>query len=223
MIGTDAPYDCGSIGFVTGNAANLNPDFDDVDEGYTTLISPQMDLTSLSNPHINFASSFFCYHGPDQIDDTLKVFISNGSTSVLLDQIGAPQGNEMSYSFHSIPINGLLTINNTMQISVTISDENPNINITEAAFDHFWVSNYITTDILENTKEEFSLYPNPSNDKITIENAEIDSYLHIRDLNGKVQKTIQVSTSKMEIDLQFLSAGIYIIQNLGQSIRFIKL
>ena len=223
MIGTDAPYDCGSIGFVTGNAANLNPDFDDVDEGYTTLISPQMDLTSLSNPHINFARSFFCYHGPGQFDDTLKVFISNGSTSVLLDQIGAPQGNEMSYSFQSIPINGLLTINNTMQISVTISDENPNINITEAAFDHFWVSNYITTDISENTKEEFSLYPNPSNEKITIENAEIDSYVHIRDLNGKIQKTIQVSANKMEIDLQSLSAGIYIIQNLGQSIRFIKL
>ena len=223
MIGTDAPYDCGSIGFVTGNAANLNSDFDDVDEGYTTLISPQMDLTSLSNPHINFARSFFCYHGPGQFDDTLKVFISNGSTSVLLDQIGGPQGNEMSYAFQSIPINGLLTINNTMQISVTISDENPNINITEAAFDHFWVSNYITTDISENTKEKFSLYPNPSNEKITIENAEIDSYVHIRDLNGKIQKTIQVSTSKMEIDLQSLSAGIYIIQNLGQSIRFIKL
>jgi choice-of-anchor B domain-containing protein len=223
MIGTDAPYDCGSIGFVTGNDSNFNPDFDDVDEGYTTLISPQMDLTSLSNPHINFASSFFCYHGPGQIDDTLKVFISNGSTSVLLDQIGAPQGNEMSYSFQSIPINGLLTINNTMQISVTISDENPNINITEAAFDHFWVSNFSTAEISENTKEEFSLYPNPSNDKITIENAEIDSYVHIRDLNGKIQKTIQVSANKMEIDLQSLSAGIYIIQNLGQSIRFIKL
>ena len=223
MIGTDAPYDCGSIGFVTGNAANLNPDFDDVDEGYTTLISPQMDLTSLSNPHINFARSFFCYHGPGEFDDTLKVFISNGSTSVLLDQIGGPQGNEMSYAFQSIPINGLLTINNTMQISVTISDENPNINITEAAFDHFWVSNYITTDISENTKEKFSLYPNPSNEKITIENAEIDSYVHIRDLNGKIQKTIQVSVNKMEIDLQSLSAGIYIIQNLGQSIRFIKL
>jgi len=223
MIGTDAPYDCGSIGFVTGNDSNFNPDFDDVDDGYTTLISPQMDLTSLSNPHINFARAFYCYHGPGQIDDTLKVFISNGSTSVLLDQIGAPQGNEMSYSFQSIPINGLLTINNTMQISVTISDENPNINITEAAFDHFWVSNYNTTDISENTKEEFSLYPNPSNDKITIENAEVDSYVHIRDLNGKVQKTIQVSVNKMEIDLQSLSAGIYIIQNLGQSIRFIKL
>ena len=223
MIGTDAPYDCGSIGFVTGNAANLNTDFDDVDEGYTTLISPQMDLTSLSNPHINFARSFFCYHGPGEFDDTLKVFISNGSTSVLLDQIVGPQGNEMSYAFQSIPINGLLTINNTMQISVTISDENPNINITEAAFDHFWVSNYITTDISENTKEKFSLCPNPSNEKITIENAEIDSYVHIRDLNGKIQKTIQVSTSKMEIDLQCLSAGIYIIQNLGQSIRFIKL
>ena len=223
MIGTDAPYDCGSIGFITGNATNLNPDFDDVDEGYTTLISPQMDLTSLSNPHINFARAFYCYYGPGQVDDTLKVFISNGSTSVLLDQIGAPQENEMSYAFQSIPINGLLTINNTMQISVTISDENPNINITEAAFDHFWVSNYITTDISENTKEKFSLYPNPSNEKITIENAEIDSYVHIRDLNGKIQKTIQVSANKMEIDLQSLSAGIYIIQNLGQSIRFIKL
>jgi choice-of-anchor B domain-containing protein len=223
MIGTDAPYDCGSIGFVTGNDPNFNPDFDDVDEGYTTLISPQMDLTSLSNPHINFARAFYCYYGPGQVDDTLKVFISNGSTSILLDQIGAPQENEMSYAFQSIPISGLLTINNTMQISITISDENPNINVTEAAFDHFWVSNYNTTDISENTKEEFSLYPNPSNDKIIIENAEIDSYVDIRDLNGKVQKTIQVSANKMEIDLQSLSAGIYIIQNLGQSIRFIKL
>jgi hypothetical protein len=153
----------------------------------------------------------------------LKIFISNGTSSVLIDQIGAPQGNQMSYVYKSIPISGLLTINSSMQLYVTISDLNPNRNITEAAFDHFWVSNYLTTDIQETNKEKFSIFPNPTNEIINIENAVLESNVLIRDINGKVQKILQVTSNKMEINIENLSSGIYFIQNLDQSIRFIKL
>ena len=222
MIGTDAPYDCGLLGYVTGNAPNLNPDFDDVDNGGTTLISPQMDLTGLSDPHINFARAFYCFYGPNLVDDTLKISLSNGSVTVLIDYAAAPQGDEMSYAFKSIPISGLLPINTTMQLKVRIADQNPNNNITEAAFDHFWVSNYLTTEIAEVKKTTLLVYPNPSNDKITIENANMDSYLYLFDLNGRVQKSILVQSNTLEVDLEFLAPGAYILKNLDQSIRFIK-
>ena len=85
------------------------------------------------------------------------------------------------------------------------------------------MSNYLTTDIHETNKEKFSIFPNPTNEIINIENAVLESNVLIRDINGKVQKILQVTSNKMEINIENLSSGIYFIQNLDQSIRFIKL
>ena len=51
----------------------------------------------------------------------------------------------------------------------------------------------------------------------------MESNVLICDINGKVQKILQVTSNKMEINIENLSSGIYFIQNLDQSIRFIKL
>ena len=78
QIGVDDDWDCGNNAYLTGNSFTINSDYDDVDKGTAILVSPQMDLTSYSNPHINFSRGFYCYFGPQNIDDSLKIYLSNG-------------------------------------------------------------------------------------------------------------------------------------------------
>lgn len=223
MVGFDAPYDCGEIAFVTGNNSNLNPDFDDVDEGQTLLISPQMDLTSYLTPYINFARSFYCYHGVSPFDDTLKIFLSNGTTSVLIDQIGGPQGNLMSYEYVSIPITGLLPITNTMQLTVKISDEDPNINITEAAFDHFRVTENSTLANNENTNQtQRFIFPNPTNQHFKIKESKIGNEIKIYDIQGKLTFSQKLIADEQEINIGELENGTYFIHYQNNHFKVIK-
>lgn len=87
VVSADVPWDCGQNCFVTGNNPNLHPDFDDVDQGITVLNSPIMDLTSMPTPHFNYGRGFYCFYGPQLVDDTLKIFASNGIETVLIDQV----------------------------------------------------------------------------------------------------------------------------------------
>jgi len=212
MIGEDAPYDCGDFGFVTGNNPSFNPDFDDVDDGYTILVSPQMDLTGYATPYINYARAFYCYHGPFLPDDTLKIFLSNGTNSILIDQIGGAQGDLMNYEYVSIPISGLLPLTNTMQLSIRISDENPNINVTEAAFDHFRITENSTLKIEEiSNSKKLLIFPNPTNDNITISGINILNEIQLFDLNGKILINIKPQTSTLVLNLDSIESGTYFI------------
>jgi choice-of-anchor B domain-containing protein len=223
MVDFDAPYDCGEIGFVTGNNPNLNADFDDVDEGQTLLISPQMDLTSYSTPYINYARAFFCFHGPFLFDDTLKIFLSNGTNSVLIDQIGAPQGNLMSYEYKSIPITGLLPITNTMQLTVKISDEDPNINITEAAFDHFRVTESSTLSNQEITAQNNVLiFPNPTKDFITISGVKQDDIIQLIDIQGRLFFNGKAEQSSFNLNLNGINSGAYFLKVNDQVVKIVK-
>ena len=49
VMNGDVDGDCGNMAYVTGNAENVDPDFDDVDNGVTVLSSPVMNLSGYSN------------------------------------------------------------------------------------------------------------------------------------------------------------------------------
>ena len=223
MVGFDAPYDCGVVAFVTGNDPNFDADFDDVDEGETILISPQMDLTSYTTPYINYARAFFCFHGEAPFDDTLKVFLSNGTNSVLIDQIGAPQGNLMSYEYVSIPIAGLLPITNTMQLTVKISDEDPTINITEAAFDHFRVTENSTLSVDEAINQTNAIiFPNPISEHFQLLNSKIGEEISIFDLQGNLIVHIQMTEENQKINIESLDKGTYLVYYKNAYLKVIK-
>ena len=223
MVGFDAPFDCGDIGFVTGNDPNLNSTFDDVHEGQTLLISPQMDLTSFSTPYINYARAFYCFHGPFLFDDTLKIFLSNGTNSVLIDQIGAPQGNLMSYEYVSIPITGLLPITNTMQLTVKISDEAPNNNVTEAAFDHFRVTESSTLSNQEIANQNnLIVFPNPTTDFITISGVKEDDLIQLFDIQGRFYLKEKADQTSFKLNLSGLKSGAYFLKVNDQVFKIVK-
>ena len=66
---------------------------------------------------------------------------------------------------------------------------------------------------IENSKESFEIYPNPTNGKVVIELEElVKSSIQITDLQGGKVGTFTTNDSRLELDLSHLSKGIYIVQ-----------
>ena len=221
-IGEDASYDCGKLAYVTGNNPNLHPDFDDVDEGETILTSPPMNLTTYTNPYFNYSRGFYCYYGPYLVDDTLKIYASNGTTTVLIDAVGAPQGNAMDWESKSIALTGLLPITNSMQISIHISDEDPNVNITEAAFDYFTVSNSNVAEVPMLNKTTLFAYPVPMNDKVNLVGLTINQDLHLFDATGQLLANFMVNSENMTFDLSKFQNKVFIFVQGTNTLRVLK-
>lgn len=218
VMNGDFDADCGSMAYITGNDLNIDPDFDDVDNGETQLSSPVMDLSSYLNPVLTFYMDFYCYHGPGEIDDTLKIIVSDG-TIQMVDFI-APQSDEMQWSFYTLPLSGLDISNIT--ISFLVSDLPGNPNITEAALDLFRAEEFSGLND-QSFEEGLSIQPNPTTGEFTILGAEFGSEYLIQSLNGtEVQKGIVKSTKQM-VDINSFDAGLYIISIAGNQKKILKL
>ena len=206
------------MAYVTGNAENVDPDFDDVDNGVTVLSSPVMNLSGYSNPALTFYVDFYCNHGPNDIDDTLKFIVSDGTVQ-MVDFI-SPQSDEMAWGFFPIPLSGLDVSNITISFLVSDLPENPNI--TEAALDLFRVEEFSGLND-QNFVEDFSIQPNPTNGEFIILGAEFGSEYRIQSLNGiEVLKGIVKSTKHM-VDVNSFDAGLYIISIHGNQKKILKL
>ena len=221
VVNADVPWDCGSSCYVTGNNPNLHPDFDDVDQGNTVLISPPMDLTSYTNPHINYARGYYNYYGPLLVDDTLKIYLSNGAQLVLIDQVLPPNGNPMQWEYQSIPVNNLIPLTTSMQLVVSIADYDPNVNITEVAFDEFYVTNNSVSE-LESIEQEFSLFPNPVQNTVTFRGLLTNEPFVVRDIQGKLVFQGKCQKENESMDVSAWCSGIYFVSAQGQVVKFCK-
>ena len=75
-------------------------------------------------------------------------------------------------------------------------------------------------DVIDN----LTFYPNPVSDKLTIENAELESTIIICNIMGDIIIEKKVNSSSFQIDTRKLSPGIYIIRNTRtRSYKFIKI
>lgn len=207
----DADYDCGRDAYVTGNGTGQGTNDDDVDGGFTRLISPTMNLTTYSDPHLNYVRWFFCMFGATP-DDTLKVIVSNGFVSVVVDQIGPDVSQFNQWIPKSIKLSDFLPLTTSMQVSFLVSDEEPNGNITEAAVDFFYITNSNILDVVENVNSEFNVFPNPFEDNLTITNAEIGSNLEFINIQGQIVFKDVVVNETIKIDLGSLPNGIYFLK-----------
>jgi choice-of-anchor B domain-containing protein len=213
--GIDMDYDCSDKAFVTGNDPSLNDDIDDVDGGFTILTSPTMDLTAYNDPHINFSRWFFCMHG-NPPDDTLKVIVSNGITSVVIDQTGSNASEFYQWIPKSIRLLDYITPTSSMQVSFRVSDEDGNVNITEAGIDYFHVSNASVLEIAEQS-DNIEIFPNPVCNQLQVKGAhEGDNYFLV-DINGRILQQ-GIADENFIIDMSSFMNGTYFIQ-IGTSNR----
>lgn len=218
VMNGDVDVDCGNMAYVTGNAENVDSDFDDVDNGVTVLSSPVMNLSGYSNPALTFYVDFYCNHGPNDIDDTLKFIVSDGTVQ-MVDFI-SPQSDEMAWGFFPILLSGLDVSNIT--ISFLVSDLPGNPNITEAALDLFRAEEFSGLND-QSFVEGFSIQPNPTIGEFIILGAEFGSEYQIQSLNGiEVQKGFVKSTEQM-VDINSFDAGLYIISIEGNQKKILKL
>lgn len=86
-----------------------------------------------------------------------------------------------------------------------------------------WELNSSTTDISEiNSKDIFSLYPNPAANQLNIINKALISKIEIYDAGGKLQLT----TTNSSIDISNLKAGVYFVKAYSEkgivSQKFVK-
>jgi choice-of-anchor B domain-containing protein len=220
--GIDADYDCGMNAYVTGNDAALNPDIDDVDGGFTQLVSPTMDLTSYTNPHLNFSKWFFCLYG-NPPDDTLKVIVNNGLTSVVISQTVSDTNFFYQWVPESIRLLDFITPTANMQVIIRVSDNDDNVNITEAGFDYFHISNANVLSTEELAFNRILIYPNPMRDQVIIEGGDaVGQTYTIRSIEGSLMASGSCLEPKTQLNIEKFSSGIYLIECKGQIWKVIK-
>ena len=180
-----------------------------------------MDLTQYANPLFIFEYAFFCNHGPNNIDDTLSFMISNGTENEMFGQIIPPQGNPMEFNQYSYPIaESSLTITNSMTFKIFVSDLEPHVNITEAAFDYFRVEEAWGID--ESTMNTFSVYPNPVSESAIIKGAKLGSDFKLISSSGRVLVKGVIKSESHSIELDDLSNGFYFVFIDGVQKKIIK-
>jgi hypothetical protein len=220
--GVDMDFDCGDKAFVTGNDPVLNPDIDDVDGGYTQLISPTMDLTGYTDPHLNFSKWFFCLHG-NPPDDTLKVIVNNGLTSVVVSQTASDPNIFYQWIPESIRLLDYITPTANMQVFFRVSDIDGNVNITESGIDYFYISNANVLAIDAPKTSTGRIYPNPANAIVylTGEDFSGEEYL-VQSMEGSIVAKGKCSGNTSEISVAHLLPGMYFITCNGQVWKVMK-
>jgi hypothetical protein len=144
-----------------------------------------------------------------------------GSEQILIDQL-IPPNFTMSWETKSISLANLLPLNSSLQLMITISDYSPNINITEAGFDRFSITNYNNSSTADLSNEPLLLYPNPTNDHVVMKGLEQGNRIYLVDLNGSILKETIAESETIILDLSSLSAGIYVINHKGKNYKLIK-
>lgn len=214
----DAANDCNDICYVTGNEKSIDPNLSDIVNGETLLRSPSMDLSGMSDPYLLFDYWFYNFHGPNPPDDTLRVFLSDGTQQVEVFKVGSNMTLNVDWLSSQIRITDYIGLTNNMMLSVSCSDLDPNVNITEAAFDHFQIveSQFLS---IEDKESEVRIYPNPVNDELIV-NGITGNYVVYSSIGQKVAEGI-LNLELSRIDVSHMAEGIYILKIQDQTIQFV--
>ncbi len=112
----------------------------DVDGGTTTLLSPVIDMSTLSAPTVSYWRWYSNNQGVQ--DDTFRVDISNnnGASWVNVETLG-PAGNDVigGWIFHSFPVSSFVTPTSQVKLRF-VADDSGQGSVVEAAIDDFQVT-----------------------------------------------------------------------------------
>lgn len=209
----DVITDCGSFAIVTGNTPDYYVDADDIDNGTVTLTSPLMDLTTYTDPYINYSQWYYCYHGPNPPDDTLQISISNGVSTVVLQKTG-PDANinplDVTWQQRSFRILDFIALSPTMQVIVKAEDIG-NVNITEAGIDHFFIAEETELGLPE-ISNQWSVYPNPATHGVFIAGLEEAHAYRLMSIDGQLLAEGEVDAQHNEVKLLHAPAGLCLLE-----------
>lgn len=220
----DLPLDNGNMCYVTGNGGG-NPGLDDVDDGDAILTSPLTALSSLMNPVVRYSLWFYNDGGTGSLpDDTLNVYVTNQSDTILLEQItDTLKLSGVWRDQTEIELSPLLTINDSMQFIFKTSDYVVG-HIVEAGLDGFSIIDKMTTSTSDVSSTSLSFaYPNPTQDILYIEVNELevaqDWALDLHTIDGRMLLK-NMPIVNQTVSLHQIISGTYILRlrsaHLGQ-------
>lgn len=209
----DLPNDISDQAYVTGNGGG-NAGNDDVDDGITELISPVFDLSGYTDPIVRYSRWFYNAGGfGGNANDSLTIEISNGITTVVLNQIDIIWNNWVQDTFI---VSNYIAPTANMRITFRAGDYGQG-HIVEAAIDGFSVVDNPSVAVDDPFQNDIQLnvFPNPVGESATIRydlgtDLQGQSVFEIADLTGRVLKRINLNETSGQFKLDFnMASGLY--------------
>ena len=219
----------GLICYVTeGTAGSGAGDFD-VDNGKTTLTSPTFDLTSYTNPTIEYYRWYSNDQGATPGTDYWQVYISNDGVNYI--PVENTTVADHSWRNNVFRINDYLPSTSTFTVRFVAEDANAG-SLIEALMDEFSLyDGPSTTGISENAGlTMLSAWPVPANDQInitTIAKNRGTYNLQVTDALGKVLFTqplvLESGKNQYSLPVKNFANGIYFLNlNAGESRKAVR-
>ncbi len=212
----------GLICYVTGGLAGSGAGDYDVDNGKTTLTSPVLDLTSYSNPTIEYYRWYTNDQGATPGTDYWQVYISNDGINYI--PVEYTTISDHSWRNNVFRVNDYLPSTSTFTVRFVAEDANAG-SLVEALMDDFSLyDGPATTGITENSGITMvSVWPVPATEQVnfvTVNRTQGDFNLQIMDALGQVVYNNQLSLSagknQYSIPVKSMASGIYMM-NLSNS------
>jgi choice-of-anchor B domain-containing protein len=216
--GYDDTTDCSNMAYVTGNTGITASD-QDVDNGNTRLMSPSFSLTSYLDPYVDYSRWFYNAGGAGSPNDSISIYINNGTTTVLLDFAVASSPGSSTWVHKSFQVSAFITPSATMSLMVRTADNAPG-HIVEAGFDKFVVSEG-PTGISEHNNQISSavnVYPNPFTNETNISyrltnKIVAGASIVMFDVTGRIISTTPISQSEGVVAISpSVNSGIYYVR-----------
>lgn len=211
----DISGDLGGQCYVTGNGGGAPGEFD-VDSGTVQLTSPVFDLSDYQAPIVSYYLWFYDRNGTTPPDDELRVLLTNGPDTLLLETLDDSDFQWRPKS--EFPIEGRIELTSTMQLIIRVSDDPATDHIVEAAIDAFSVREDATTSVDNPLGPTGSLqaFPNPFHNQVRIDYelpaSASRSLLRVFNAFGQEMDRVQLSPPVGMLDLGHnLPAGVYFI------------
>lgn len=211
----DIDGDFGSQAYLTGNGGGA-AGADDVDDGTTRLISPPFDLTGYQTPQLSYYTWFFNDFGSSTPDDTLRISLTNGQDTVLLEEITESRSAWREQSVFAL--DSILPLTASMQLLVETGDRQESGNVVEAAFDAFRIQDAALTAVKPIVLEiQLQAFPNPFVNQLTLhyrfpEMLNREGVLRLYNLLGQEVQRYRVDQREGTLQIgQSLRPGTYFI------------
>ncbi len=211
--GNDATLDANDQCYATGNAGG-QAGADDVDDGSVTLRTPSMDLSTYTNPVLNYQYWFFNGGGQSPPNDNLTIRLTDGAQSVVLKTVTTSASAWLPSG--AIPLKGLLPNLNQVWVEFIASDDQPG-HLVEAGVDIFQIQEGPIATFEPNFDAQLKVQPNPFG-KTTelwfqLPNDVKEPQLEIADMTGRVFSVQNIGTESGVITIgEGLAAGVYTVR-----------
>jgi choice-of-anchor B domain-containing protein len=161
--------DFGNRCWVTRNG-EIDGKSGDIDNGETTITTPNMDLTTYFEPTLSYRPWFVNLPIDDEFRqrDSMFVTVNNGIEEVVVEVIEDSRGEWREA--RSFKLSDYLEITDSMTVSFTAFDRFLTDDIADAGLDDFRVSDEISQDVFvfDDENVQFGVFPNPFQNELTI-------------------------------------------------------